>query len=94
MVSLEFFIDIILPPNGRYLYPDEGTLYQVIGLAYLEDPECYAGDNVAAGRVSLAGQDEGERSDEERYPGPLGWGLRRWTSIPTLAKMFLSYKPY
>ena len=57
------------------------------GLAYLEDPECYAGGSVATGRVSLAGQDEGERSDEERYPGPPGWGLRRWTSTPTLAKM-------
>ena len=62
----------------------------MFGLAYLEDPECYAGVSVATGRVSLAGQDEGERSDEERYPGPPGWGLRRWTSTSTLAKMFLS----
>jgi len=62
----------------------------VTGLVYLEDPECYAGSSVANGRVSLAGQDEGERSDEERYPGPAGWGLRHWTSTPTLAKMFLS----
>ena len=43
-----------------------------------------------AARVSLARQDEGERSYEERYPGPPGWGLRRWTSTLTLAKMFLS----
>jgi len=43
-------------------------------LAYLEDPECYAGGSVAVGRVSLAGQDMGESSDEERYPGPPGWG--------------------
>jgi len=62
----------------------------VTGLAYLEDPECYAGGSVATGRVSLAGQDKSERSDEERYPGPPGWGLRRWTSTPTFAKMFLS----
>jgi len=62
----------------------------VIGLAYFEDPECYAGGSVATGRGSLARQDEGERSDEERYPGPPGWGLRRWTSTPTPAKMFLS----
>jgi len=34
----------------------------VIGLAYLEDPECYAGGSVATGRGSLARQDEGERS--------------------------------
>jgi len=62
----------------------------VIGLAYLEDPEYYAGGSVATGRVSFAGQDKGERPDEERYPGPPGWGLRRWTSTATLAKMFLS----
>jgi len=62
----------------------------VIGLAYLEDPECYVGGSVATGRFSLAGQDEGERSDEERYPGPPGCRLRSWTSTPTLAKIFLS----
>jgi len=28
----------------------------VTGLAYLEDPECYAGCSVATGRVFLAGQ--------------------------------------
>ena len=37
----------------------------MIGLAYLADHECYAGGSLATGRVSLAGQDEGERSDEE-----------------------------
>jgi hypothetical protein len=52
-------------PSRRYLQLDEVTLYLVIGLAYLEDPEYYAGGNVATGRVCLAGQDEGERSDEE-----------------------------
>ena len=66
----------------------ESTLYRVIGLAYLEDPECYAGGSVATGRGSLAGQDE--RSDEERYPGSPICGLRRWTSTPTPANMFLS----
>jgi len=75
---------------SQYLHLGDGTLYRVIGLAYLEDPECYAGGNVATGRVSLAKQDEGERSDKERYPGPPGWGLRHWTSTPTLTKMFLS----
>jgi hypothetical protein len=74
----------------RYLRPDEGTLYRVIGLAYLEDREWSAGGSIATGKVSLAGQDEGERSDEDRYPGPPGWGLRRWTSTPTFAEMFLS----
>jgi len=75
--------------NRRYLHLDEGTLYRVIGLAYLENPDCYAGDSVATGKVSLAGQDEGERSDEERYPGPPRWGLRCWTSNPTLVKNVL-----
>jgi hypothetical protein len=56
----------------------------VNGLAYIEDPEGYAGGSVATGRVSLAGQDEGERSDEERHPGPPGWGLGRWIGTPTL----------
>ena len=62
----------------------------MIGLAYLEDPECYAGGSVATGRVSLAAHDEGQRSDEERYTGPPGGVLRRWTSTPTVAEMFLS----
>jgi len=62
----------------------------VIGLAHLEDPECYAGGSVATVRVSLPGQDEGERSEEERYTGSSGWGLKRWTSTPTLGKMLLS----
>jgi hypothetical protein len=62
----------------------------VIGLAHLEDPECYAGGSVATVRVSLAGKDESEISDEERYPGPPVWGLRRWTSTPTLGKMLFS----
>jgi len=46
--------------------------YRVICLTYLEDPECYTGGSVATGRVSLARQDEGESSDEDRYPGPPG----------------------
>jgi len=41
-------------------------LYRVIALAYFEDPEWYAGGSEATGRVSLAGQNEGERSEEER----------------------------
>jgi len=77
-------------PNRRCLHLEEGTSYRVIGFAYLKNPGCYAGGRVATGRGSLTGQDEGERSDEERYPGPAGWGLRRWTSTATLSKMFLS----
>jgi hypothetical protein len=67
-------------------------LYQVIGLAHLKDPEGYASGSVATVRVFLAGQDEGERSDKERYAGPPGWGLRRWTSTPTLGKIVTQLK--
>jgi len=66
----------------------------VNGLEFLKDPECYVCGSIATGRASLAGQDEGERSDEERYPGPPGCGLRRRTSTPTLAKLFLSLNPH
>jgi hypothetical protein len=69
-----------------HLHLEEGTLYCVIGLAYLEDPECYADGRVATGRVSLVGQDEGERSEKARYPDPPGCGLRRCTSTPSLGK--------
>jgi hypothetical protein len=62
----------------------------VIGLAYLVDPECYAGGSVAAGKVFLIGQDKGEISDKERYRVPAVWGLRCWTGTPTLGKMLHS----
>jgi hypothetical protein len=65
-------------------------IFSSLSLSLSLSPKCYAGGSVATGRVSLAGQDEDERSDKERYPGPPGWGLRRWTSTPTLAKMFLN----
>ena len=45
----------------------------MIGLAYLEDPECYAGGSVATGRVSLAAQDEGEVRRRE-----IPWFFRLW----------------
>jgi hypothetical protein len=49
-------------PNELFL----GTLYWVIGFAYLEDPEYYASSSVNTCRVYLLGQDKGERSDEKR----------------------------
>ena len=76
-------------PNRSSLHLDEGTLNRVIGLAYLEVPECYDGGSVATGKVFLSGQDESERSDEQRYTGPSGWGLRRWTSTSALVKNVL-----
>ena len=42
------------------------------GLEYLKDSKCCAGGSLATGRVTLAGQDEGERRDKARCPG---WGF-------------------
>jgi hypothetical protein len=47
----------------------------VAGLVWSNDPESYAGDRVATGRVSLAGQAKGDDPDYKRYNGPPGWGL-------------------
>jgi hypothetical protein len=63
-------------------------LYRVTGLAYLEDPECYSGGSVATGKVSLAGQDEGERSNEERYHGTPGWGIEALDQHPNTRKKY------
>jgi hypothetical protein len=57
-------------PHRRYLYFDA-----VVGLAWSNDPESYAGGSVAIGRVSYAGQVKGDDPDEKGYPGPRGWGL-------------------
>ena len=38
---------------------------------------------LAAGRATLAGEVEGDGSDERGYPGPSGWGLGvRLTTSP------------
>jgi hypothetical protein len=39
------------------------------------DPESYAGGSMATGRVTHAGQVEGDDPEYKRYPGPPGWGL-------------------
>jgi hypothetical protein len=41
----------------------------VVGLVWSNDPERYAGGNIATGRATHAGQVEGDD------PGPPGWGL-------------------
>jgi hypothetical protein len=45
------------------------------GLACSNDLKSYAGGSVATGRVSHAGQVKSEVPDQERHPGPPGWGL-------------------
>ena len=64
----------------RYLHLDEGIFCRVRRLAGCNDPKSYAGGSVATGRATLAGQVKGEHPDKERYTGPPGWGLSRWTS--------------
>jgi len=44
----------------------------VVGLAWSDDPESYAGGSLAAGRVFHAVQVKGDDPDEKGYPGPLG----------------------
>jgi hypothetical protein len=60
-----------------YLYFDV-----VVGLAWSNDSESYAGGSVATGRASHAGQDKGDDPDEKVYPGPPGWGLGHGAENP------------
>lgn len=41
----------------------------------LYDPESYAGSSVTTSRAIQAGQVKGERTNEERHPGPPGLGI-------------------
>jgi hypothetical protein len=54
----------------------------VVGLAWSEGPESYAGGRVATGRGSHAGQVKGDDPDKKRYPGPPDWGLGVGLTIP------------
>jgi hypothetical protein len=64
-------------PHRRYPYFD-----RVAGLAWSENPECYAGGRVATGRGSLARQVKGDDPDKKGYPGPRGWGLGMGLTTP------------
>jgi hypothetical protein len=70
---------LFMKPHRRYLYFDV-----VVGLAWSNDPESYAGGSVATGRVSHAGQVKGDDPDGKGYPRPPGWGLEHGAdnSIP------------
>jgi hypothetical protein len=47
-----------------YLSPPKvSLLVVVVGLAWSNDPESYAGGSIATGRVSLAGQVKGDDLD-------------------------------
>ena len=47
----------------------------MVGLAWSDDPESYAGGSLAAGRVFHAVQVKGDDADKKGYLGPPGWGL-------------------
>jgi hypothetical protein len=46
----------------------------------------------ALGRVNLAGQFTDEGPDQERYPGPTGWDLKRWACYSFLVKVIFCKK--
>jgi len=55
----------------------------VVGLAWLNDPDSYAGGSVATGRASHARQVGGDGPDQKVYPGRPCWGLSlRLTTSP------------
>jgi hypothetical protein len=65
----------------------------VRGLAWPNGPKSYASGNKATGRVTVAGQVEGDGPDKGGYPGPPGWGLGvRLTTSP--CKKIIVTKPY
>jgi hypothetical protein len=63
--------------HRRYLYFDV-----VVGLAFSNDPESYAGGSVATGRASHAGQVKGDDPDKKGYPGYPGGGLGHGADNP------------
>jgi hypothetical protein len=65
---------IILDPKNPRMYP---YLDAVMGLAWSRDPENYAGDRLATGRVSNPGQVICDDREEKRYSGPPCWDFIR-----------------
>ena len=57
-------------PHRRYSYFDV-----VVGLAWSNDPESYAGSSDATRMASCARQVIGDDPDKKGYPGPPCWGL-------------------
>jgi hypothetical protein len=67
---------MIVNPSRRCLH------FEVVGgLEWSNDPESYAGGSVVTGRVSLAGQVEGDDPD---YPAPPEQGVGRAAGECTL----------
>jgi hypothetical protein len=85
-------------PNRRYLHLDEGNWYRVTGLAYLEDPESYAGGSVTTGRVYHVAPTrdfiyhltDNISGSCPAYPNPLVISIGNYT----LADLHRQYKKY
>ena len=62
----------------------------MVGLAWSNDPESYAGGSVATGRAFHARQVKGDDQDKKGYPGLPDWGLRvGLTSAPNIKYVLL-----
>ena len=59
----------------------------MVRLAWSNDPESYAGGNVATGTASHTGEVESDDPDKKRYPGPPDWECgheaNNFTSVKT-----------
>ena len=60
----------VVDTTRRYPYFDA-----VVGLAWSNDPESYAGGSVATGRASHARQVKGDDPNKKVYLGRPGWGV-------------------
>ena len=82
MFCFEYFwqlnIFATVAPHRRHPYFDV-----VVGLAWSNDPESYAGSSDATGMISRARQVKGDDLDKKGYPGPPGWGLGERLTVST-----------
>ena len=79
LALLQVDIDLLLRKAHCYFGPKR-KLYKfkrgiVSGLVWSNDPEGYAGGNVATGRASHVEQVKGDDPDKKGYPSSAGWGV-------------------
>jgi len=61
----------------------------VVGLAWSNNPESYAGSSIVTGRASHARQVKGDDPDKKGYPDPPGWDLGLGLTTPPHKKYVL-----